>query len=45
LIARKNAELTRLRADVPALVQALHQLTLENHQLVVEVDPYQVARC
>jgi hypothetical protein len=32
-IAAKNKELTRLRADVPALVRAVHQLTLENQQL------------
>jgi hypothetical protein len=32
-IASKNIELTRLRADVPALVRALNQLTLENQNL------------
>jgi septal ring factor EnvC (AmiA/AmiB activator) len=32
-IARKNKELAQLRADVPALVRAVHQLTLENQQL------------
>jgi hypothetical protein len=32
-IAAKNKELTQLRADVPALVRAVHQLTLENQQL------------
>ena len=32
-IANKNAELDRLRADVPALVRAINQLTLENQQL------------
>ncbi|MBB5916793.1 chromosome segregation ATPase [Nocardia transvalensis] len=32
-ITNKNAELARLRADVPALVTALNQLTLENRQL------------
>jgi hypothetical protein len=32
-IANKNAELAQLRADVPALVRALNQLTLENHEL------------
>ncbi|MGC7103075.1 hypothetical protein ACPZ19_51165 [Amycolatopsis lurida] len=29
----KNAELSQLRADVPALVRAVNQLTLENQQL------------
>ena len=32
-IANKNKELAQLRADVPALVRAVHELTLENHQL------------
>jgi len=32
-IANKNTELRRLRTDVPALVRALNQLTLENQQL------------
>ena len=32
-IASKNKELAQLRADVPALVRAVHQLTLENQQL------------
>jgi len=32
-IASKNTELARLRADVPALVRTVHQLTLENQQL------------
>ncbi|WP_328401334.1 hypothetical protein [Nocardia sp. NBC_00403] len=32
-IANKNAELTQLRADVPALVRAVNQLTLENQAL------------
>jgi len=32
-IASKNKELSQLRADVPALVRAVHQLTLENQQL------------
>jgi len=32
-IANKNKELNQFRADVPALVRAIHQLTLENHQL------------
>jgi septal ring factor EnvC (AmiA/AmiB activator) len=32
-IAGKNKELAQLRADVPALVRAIHELTLENHQL------------
>ena len=32
-IAGKNKELAQLRADVPALVRAVHQLTLENQQL------------
>jgi len=32
-IAAKNKELAQLRADVPALVRAVNQLTLENLQL------------
>ena len=32
-IANKNKELAQLRADVPALVRAVNQLTLENQQL------------
>jgi septal ring factor EnvC (AmiA/AmiB activator) len=32
-ITGKNKELTQLRADVPALVRAVNQLTLENQQL------------
>ncbi len=32
-ITGKNRELSQLRADVPALVRAVHQLTLENQQL------------
>ena len=32
-IAAKNKELTQLRADVPALVRVVNQLTLENQQL------------
>jgi septal ring factor EnvC (AmiA/AmiB activator) len=32
-IANKNAELARLRADVPALVRTVNQLTLENQEL------------
>lgn len=32
-IANKNEELDQLRADVPALVRAVNQLTLENQQL------------
>lgn len=32
-IASKNTELARLRADVPALVRVVNQLTLENRQL------------
>ncbi|MEU5547519.1 hypothetical protein AB0G85_35015 [Streptomyces sioyaensis] len=32
-IANKNAELEQLRADVPALVRTVNQLTLENQQL------------
>lgn len=31
-IASKNKELDQLRADVPALVRAINQLTLENRQ-------------
>jgi septal ring factor EnvC (AmiA/AmiB activator) len=32
-IASKNKELAQIRADVPALVRAVSQLTLENQQL------------
>lgn len=32
-IANKNEKLTRFEADVPALVRAVHVLTLENQQL------------
>jgi len=32
-LASKNKELAQLRADVPALVRAVHQLTMENQQL------------
>ncbi|RSN61515.1 hypothetical protein DMH01_14895 [Amycolatopsis sp. WAC 04182] len=32
-IAGKNAELSRLRTDVPALARVVQQLTLENSQL------------
>jgi hypothetical protein len=32
-IEAKNSELAQLRADVPALVRAVNQLTLENRQL------------
>jgi septal ring factor EnvC (AmiA/AmiB activator) len=32
-IANKNKELAQLRADVPALVRAVNQLTMENQQL------------
>jgi archaellum component FlaC len=32
-IANKNDELDRLRADLPALVRAVHLLTLENNTL------------
>jgi chromosome segregation ATPase len=32
-LAAKNKELTQLRADVPALVRAVNQLTMENQQL------------
>jgi septal ring factor EnvC (AmiA/AmiB activator) len=32
-IAGKNKELAQLRSDVPALVRAVNQLTLENRQL------------
>ncbi|MGH3236826.1 MAG: hypothetical protein ACRDOH_26945, partial [Streptosporangiaceae bacterium] len=32
-IDAKNKELSQLRADVPALVRAVHQLTVENQQL------------
>ncbi|MFF2254174.1 MULTISPECIES: hypothetical protein [unclassified Streptomyces] len=36
-IANKNAELDQLRADVPALVRTVNQLTLENQQLRQEL--------
>ncbi len=32
-IANKNKELAQLRADVPALVRVVNQLTMENQQL------------
>jgi hypothetical protein len=32
-ITAKNKELAQLRADVPALVRAVHELTLENQHL------------
>jgi hypothetical protein len=32
-ISSKNRELVQLRADVPALVRAVNQLTMENQQL------------
>jgi hypothetical protein len=32
-LAAKNRELAQLRADVPALVRAVNQLTLENQEL------------
>jgi septal ring factor EnvC (AmiA/AmiB activator) len=32
-IENKNRELKQLRADVPALVRVINQLTMENHQL------------
>ena len=32
-IANKNNQLAQLRADVPALVRVVHELTLENQQL------------
>lgn len=32
-IANKNAELAQIRVDVPALVRAVNQLTLENQEL------------
>lgn len=41
-IANKNIELKQLRADVPALVRAVNQLTLQNQQLreaVTRPDP------
>jgi len=34
-IANKNTELAQLRTDVPALVRAVNQLTLENQELRV----------
>ncbi|MET7358402.1 hypothetical protein ABZS76_08110 [Streptomyces sp. NPDC005562] len=36
-IANKNAALDQLRADVPALVRTINQLTLENQQLRQEL--------
>ena len=33
MIGNKNAELAQLRADVPALVRAVNQLTLQNQEL------------
>ncbi|MFE7577109.1 hypothetical protein ACFU5Z_20485 [Streptomyces sp. NPDC057521] len=36
-IANKNKELEQLRADVPALIRAVNQLTLENLQLREEM--------
>jgi septal ring factor EnvC (AmiA/AmiB activator) len=36
-ITNKNKELKQLRADVPALVRIINQLTLENHQLREQV--------
>lgn len=32
-IANKNTELAKLRADLPALIRAVNQLTLENREL------------
>lgn len=32
-IQDKNAELAQMHADIPALVRALNQMTLENHEL------------
>ncbi|MFB4262554.1 hypothetical protein [Nonomuraea sp. GTA35] len=32
-IANKNKELAQIKEDVPALVRAVHQLTLENREL------------
>jgi AcrR family transcriptional regulator len=32
-IQNKNRELNQLRADVPALIRVVNQLSLENHQL------------
>lgn len=37
-IANKNEEVDQLRADVPALVRAVNQLTLENQQLREQLD-------
>ena len=36
-IDNKNRELQQLRADVPALVRVVNQLTLENEQLRVQL--------
>ncbi|MBO2466245.1 hypothetical protein [Actinomadura violacea] len=36
-IANKNEELEQLRADVPALIRVVNQLTLENQQLREEL--------
>ncbi|MFI0424043.1 hypothetical protein [Spongiactinospora sp. 9N601] len=37
-IANKNKELAQIREDVPALVRAVHQLTLENQQLRAQLE-------
>ncbi|GAA3614116.1 hypothetical protein GCM10022419_119080 [Nonomuraea rosea] len=37
-IANKNKELKQVREDVPALVRAVHQLTLENQELRAQLD-------
>ncbi|GAA3604467.1 hypothetical protein GCM10022419_106490 [Nonomuraea rosea] len=37
-IANKNKELAQIREDVPALVRAVHQLTLENQELRAQLE-------
>ncbi|MBT2235499.1 hypothetical protein [Nonomuraea sp. NEAU-A123] len=37
-IANKNKELAQIRGDVPALVRAVHQLTLENQELRAQLE-------
>ncbi|MFI6797600.1 hypothetical protein [Streptosporangium canum] len=37
-IANKNKELAQIRQDVPALVRAVHQLTLENQELRAQLE-------
>ncbi|MFD1545797.1 hypothetical protein [Nonomuraea guangzhouensis] len=37
-IVNKNKELAQIRQDVPTLVRAVHQLTLENQELREQLD-------